>query len=148
MIFDVFKFVFKSFQKEKKSQIADNSDMLMINKRYIFHKDIPDITTLRKITGVNFDKLQEIFNKYDPVQTESLNENPKKYELLTRTVIYKLPRKKTREAVADLLSLEFSLWFRHAYNSFSRKEDLVNEIYEFKKKHFSTNPFEQEESKI
>ncbi|MES2836858.1 MAG: hypothetical protein V4667_05005 [Bacteroidota bacterium] len=148
MIFDVFKFVFKSFQKEKKSQIADNSDMLMINKRYIFHKDIPDITTLRKITGINFDKLQEIFNRYDPVQTESLNENPKKYELLTRTVIYKLPRKKTREAVADLLSLEFSLWFKHAYNSFSRKEDLVNEIYEFKKKHFSNDPFEPEESKI
>ncbi len=141
MLFELFTKAIQIFQKEKNENLASNSDVLYIQKRQLFHKDIPDLETVKSITGERFYKLLALFNKYDPVKTEKLNANPRKYEFLTRTVIYKLPTKHTRQAIADLVSLEFSLWFKHAYNGFDKKEELIDEVYSFKKQHLQTDPF-------
>jgi hypothetical protein len=61
--------------------------------------------------------------------------------LLTKTVIYKLPKQKSKESIADMVYVEFSLWFKHEYNDYKMKEELIEEIYSFKKKNFINNPF-------
>lgn len=142
MIFGIFTKAINIFLKQQKEGIASNSDVLQIQKRQLFHKDIPDLKTVKTITGESFNKLLEIFNHFDPIKTEKLTKNPRKYEFITRTVIFKLPTRKTRQAIADLISLEFSLWFKHAYNDFNKKEELIDEVNEFKKRYLRTNPFD------
>ncbi|MBL7937612.1 MAG: hypothetical protein JNM51_17545 [Bacteroidia bacterium] len=107
----------------------------------MLHKNIPDLDTIKASTGGHFSELQNIFNRFDPIKTEKLSDNPKKYELLTKTVIYKLPKQKSKETIADMVYVEFSLWFKHEYNDYKNKEELIEEIYSFKKKNFINNPF-------
>jgi hypothetical protein len=146
MIFDILAKTINILLKQKKEKIASDSDILQIQKRQLFHKDIPDLTTIKKITGENFNELLLIFIRYNPIKTEDSQENPRKYEFITRTVIYKLPTKRTRQAIADLLSLEFSLWFKHAYNDFDKKEELIDEVIEFKLRHLRTDPFDRNQT--
>jgi hypothetical protein len=141
MIFDIFTSALTIFLKHRKGQIEGDSDMIHIRKRQLLHKGIPDIEEIKRVTGDRFNKLLQIFNRFDPIKTEKLSENPDKYLYFTKTVIYRLPRQKTREAVADLLYIDFSLWFKHAYNDFDDKDALIEEVYSFKKMNFITDPF-------
>lgn len=143
MIFDIFAKSLNIFLKYRKDQIEGDSDLVLIRKRSLLHKGIPDVEEVKRLTGDRFNKLQQIFNQFDPIKTEKLSDNPNKYLLLTKTVIYRLPRQKTREAVADVLLVEFSLWFKHAYNDFDKKDALIDEVYSFKKINFLTDPFQK-----
>ncbi|CAN5395419.1 hypothetical protein BH10BAC1_BH10BAC1_01550 [soil metagenome] len=142
MLFDIFAKTINLFLKQKKEKVAGESGFLQIQKRQLFHKDIPDLVTIKNISGDNFNKLLEIFNRYDAVKSEKLKENPNKYEFLTKTVLYKLPTKRTRQEVSDLIALEFSLWFKHAYNDFSNKDELIDEVANLKNKYLKIDPFE------
>ena len=141
MIFDLFTTIISLLQKHRKEKVGHESDMIHIRKRHLLHKNIPDLNTIRTLTGERFNELQNIFNHFDPIKTEKLSNNPKKYELLTKTVIYKLPKQKSKERIANMVYVEFSLWFKHEYNEYKKKEELIDEIYSFKKKKFMTNPF-------
>lgn len=145
MIFDLFTSVIKLFQRHQKEKIGHESDMVHIRKRQLLHKNIPDLDSVKAVTGKHFYALQEIFNRFDPVKADKLSEYPNKYELLTRTVIYKLPKQKTKEALADMVYVEFSLWFKHGYHEFTQKDELIDEIYNFKKQNFITEPFSRQE---
>ena len=142
MIFELFTAAITLFQKHRKEKVGHESDMVHIRKRHILHQNIPDLDTIKKITGDRFSELQNIFNRFDPIKTEKLSDNPKKYELLTKTVIYKLPKQKSKETTADMIYVEFSLWFKHDYNDYKKKEELIDEIYNFRKIKFISNPFE------
>lgn len=142
MIFDFFTTIITLFQKHRKDKVGHESDMVHIRKRHLLHKNIPDLDTIKKLTGERFGELQNIFNRYDPIKTDKLIDNPKKYELLTKTVIYKLPKQKSKESIADMVYVEFSLWFKHEYNDYEKKEELIEEIYNFKNKNFINNPFD------
>ncbi|MFY9311528.1 MAG: hypothetical protein WAQ28_20960 [Bacteroidia bacterium] len=141
MLFDFILKAIKIIQTEKHESISASSDLLSIRKREIFHKGIPDIEVVRTLAGKRYYDLLAIINRFDPIKTPPLKTNPNKYQFLTKTLIYKLPDKKNRQAVADLLSLEFSLWFKHEYNAFEDKEALIDEVYNFKIRHLKTNPF-------
>jgi hypothetical protein len=130
------------FLKYRNGQIQGDGDMALARKRQLLHKDMPDVFVVQRLTGARFDKLHQIFKRFDPIQTETLADNPDKYLYLTKTVIYRLPRQKTKEAVADLLTVEFSLWFKHAYNSYKKKDALADEVFNFKKINFLTDPFQ------
>lgn len=142
MLFDLFTKSVKLLLKQRKEDIAGDADLLQIRKRQLLHKSIPSLAEIKRLSGDRFDQLQQIFIKYDPIKTEALSAYPDKYQLLTKTVIYRLPRQKTAEAVADLLFIDFSLWFRHAYNDFDKKEQLADEVFSFKKINFPTDPFQ------
>lgn len=142
MIFDLFTTIITLFQKHRKEKVGHESDMVHIRKRHLHHQNIPDLDSIKTITGERFNELQDIFNRFDPIKTEKLSENPKKYELLTKTVIYKLPKQKSKESTADMVYVEFSLWFKHEYNGYENKEELIDAIYNFKKTRFITNPFQ------
>lgn len=141
MIFDLFTSAFTLFLKHRKGRIEENSDRVHSRKRLLLHKGIPEIEFIKQVTGERFNQLLQIFNACDPVKEQKLSDNPDKYLYLTKTLIYKLPRQKNREAVADLLYLEFSLWFKHAYSNYSEKEKLIDAVYNFKKMNFITDPF-------
>jgi hypothetical protein len=142
MLFDFLSKAINFFLKQQQEKITSNSDVLHIKKRQLFHKDIPNLLTVKQCTGEKFYILLEIVNRFDPVKTEKLKDNPKKYEFLIRTLIYKLPIKRTREAIADLIELEFSLWFKHAYANFDKKEELIEDVSKFKTLYLRTDPFE------
>lgn len=146
MILDVFLKMINLFQKNQKEKNDRKSFDLLIQKRVLFHKDIPSLSAIKEITGLRFQEVQNIINRFDPIKGEKLSEYPMKYELLTKTLIYKLPKQRTRENVADLLSLEFSLWFNHEYLKFKEKDNLVDEIYSYKNRVFRTNPFDYNET--
>ncbi len=141
MIFDLFTTIITLFQKHRKDTVGHESDVVHIRKRLLLHKNIPDLLTIKTLTGERFSELQNIFNSFDPIKTEKLSDNPKKYELLTKTVIYKLPKQRSKESIADMVYVEFSLWFKHAYNDYKKKDELIDEIYNFKRTKFMTNPF-------
>ncbi|MBK7819373.1 MAG: hypothetical protein IPJ60_18915 [Sphingobacteriaceae bacterium] len=143
MIFDIFASALNIFLKHRKGQIEGDSDLVHIRKRQLLHKGIPDLEIVKRLTGDRFSKLLDIFNRFDPIKTQKLSDNPDKYLYFTKTVIYKLPRQKTKDAVADLLYIEFSLWFKHAYNDFDDKDELIDEVYNFKKMNFITDPFQK-----
>ncbi|HEY0030197.1 MAG TPA: hypothetical protein VGC65_05520 [Bacteroidia bacterium] len=146
MILHIIAKLINFIQHSQKAKIGNQSDDLFIQKRILFHKDIPALATIKALTGERFPELQNIINRFDPIKTESLSEYPKKYELLTKTLIFKLPKQRTRQDIADLLALEFSLWFKHEYLKFKDKEILIDEVYSYKTRSFRSNPFEVKEN--
>jgi len=141
MIFELLKHTINTILIKKRENIANDSDLLQIQKRGLFHKDIPSMKMVKEKTGERFYKLQEIFNQFDPIQGQSIKKQPDKYEFITQTVIYRLPSKTTKVEIGKLLEFEFSLWFRHAYHKFDKKDDLIDNVYRFKRHYLMENPF-------
>lgn len=140
---DVFKLLnfVKLWQKKKKENLGLSSDLLHIERRNLFHQNVPDLDEIKEKCGMKFNRLQQIFNEYDPVGILDLQAYPNKYELLTRTLIYRLPKKKTQQGVADLIEMEFSMWFKHEYGSFERKEELTEAVFAFRNRELRDDPF-------
>lgn len=133
------------WQKNKKESLSLQSDLLHLERRHEFHKNVPGLEEIKEKCGVKFNKLQQIFNEFDPVYGGfTLQEFPNKYEMLTRTLIYRLPKKKTQQGVADLIDLEFSMWFKHEYGNYERKEELAEAVLLFKNKELREDPFREE----
>ncbi len=142
MLLDFFETALKIFIKHRKDEISAESDMLQIRKRQLLHKGIPELKEIKRVVGEDcFNKLFQLFNSLDPIKSQALSENPDKYLYLTKTLIYKLPKQTTREAIADLLYVEFSLWFKHEYNFFEDKNSLIDAVYSFKTSYFPSDPF-------
>ena len=142
MIVDILIKAIKIFFNIKREKIRDESDLLYIKKRQLFHKNVPDLEIVKEIAGESYYLLLEIFNRFDPIKGENLKKNPNKYKFLTKTVLFKLPAIKSRQELEDFIALEFTLWFKHGYNNFKRKEELVEEVEGLHQRFAGLDPFE------
>ncbi len=133
-LFDFFSHTINALILQKKESIKADSDLLLIKKRALFHDKIPDLKTIQKEFGEKYTTLKSLIERLDPIDNGSLKDNNKKYELLTKTLIYQLKNKRTRQDVYDLTRREFSLWFGHSQKDDEKFEELLNEVYEFKLK--------------
>lgn len=143
----IFKFLIKLFNSyllNKNENTKVDSVVLRSKYRQLSHKDLPSLNDIKLKAGRKFYDLQEILNYYDPIVSKDLRDFPNKYESITRTIIYRLPEKRTRESVSSLIYVEFSLWFNHEYNDFQRKEELTDAVFLFKRKNLIPNPFQTE----
>ncbi|MCK6648350.1 MAG: hypothetical protein L6Q66_01730 [Bacteroidia bacterium] len=133
-LFELFAHTINTFILRKKESIKADSDLLLLKKRALFHDHIPDLKTIKTEFGEQYSKLKSIVDGLDPIAGDSSKKNPKKYELLVKTLIYQLKNKRTQQEVYDLIQREFNLWFGHAQKDDEKFEKLLNEVYEFKLK--------------
>ena len=84
MILDVFLKIINLFQKNQKEKIDQKSFDLQIQKRLLFHKDIPSLSAIKEITGSKFQEVQNIINRFDPIKGEKLSEYPKNMNYLQK----------------------------------------------------------------
>ncbi len=101
-------------------------------QRATAHKDIPDIDVVKRQFGIKFNMLQKILDNHDIVAGPTAKTDPDKYAEATRTILYRLPHKKTSGEVSQLLSKEFMLWFGSNYWDKNKKLALDHEVYSFK----------------
>jgi hypothetical protein len=143
MILNILFKAINIFRNVNQADIDHKKLDLLLKRRQFFHKDIPDLLTIKMLAGDRFQELQDIINKFDPIINEGGSPKPRIYESLTKTLIFKLPEQHTRENVANLLSLEISLWFANTKLKFEDNEMLIDEIYSYKIRRFHTNPFKK-----
>jgi predicted GTPase len=120
------------YLKHKQEGIQEDSNSLAIKKRALFHDKIPDLVTVKNQFGNKYNELKELIEKYDPVKTPSLKKDPDKYQFLTKTLIYQLKSKKTKEDISNLTKREFKLWFNNTPVDANKFDELLNNIYDFK----------------
>lgn len=78
MLFDLLTGFITLLQKHNKEKLGHNYDLIHIRKRQLVHQNIPDLNSIKTIVGEKFDELQNIFNRFDPIKSEKLAENPNK----------------------------------------------------------------------
>jgi hypothetical protein len=133
-ILDIFTHSLISYLKGKRDRIKHNSENTRINKRALFHQNIPDLEEVRASFGHNYDELKDLLEKYDPSPEPKLKEVPGKYVFISKTLIYQLKSKRTEKEVETLVQREFILWFGNSFLQFHKRDSLIEDIMNLKAK--------------